>query len=122
MVTGQRAFHGDSKLATLSAILKEDPKPVSALIADAPRDLEKIITRCLRKDPSRRFQHADDLKIALAELKEESDSGTALGAQTRMRSGRPWVRFTWMSAVVATVVLAALGVRPRNIRRNCAPL
>jgi eukaryotic-like serine/threonine-protein kinase len=49
MVTGQRAFHGNSRLSTLSAILKEDPKPISALVSDAPRDLEKILTRCLRK-------------------------------------------------------------------------
>jgi serine/threonine protein kinase len=45
MVTGRRAFHGDSKLSTLSAILKEEPE---ALPRDTPRDLEKIITRCLR--------------------------------------------------------------------------
>jgi serine/threonine protein kinase len=56
MVTGRRAFHGDSKLSTLSAILKEDPKPVSGITPDVPRDLEKIISRCLRKDPHRRFQ------------------------------------------------------------------
>jgi serine/threonine protein kinase len=54
MVTGQRAFRGDSKLSTLSAILKEDPKPVSSVVPDVPRDLEKIITHCLRKDPGRR--------------------------------------------------------------------
>src|SRR5690348_6203797 len=39
MVTGRQAFHGDSKMSTLSAILKEEPQPVSALIPDAPRDL-----------------------------------------------------------------------------------
>ena len=52
--------------------------------AEVPRDLEKIIVRCLRKDPSRRFQHAGDLKLALLELKEESDSGklAAPGAVT----------------------------------------
>jgi serine/threonine protein kinase len=41
MVTGRRAFHGDSKLSTLSAILKEEPKPVNSLVPDVPRDLEK---------------------------------------------------------------------------------
>src|SRR6266849_2514234 len=56
MVTGKRAFHGDSKLSTLSAILKEDPKPVSSIVTDVPRDLEKIISQCVRKDPDRRFQ------------------------------------------------------------------
>jgi len=45
MVTGERAFHGDSNLSTLAAILKEQPKPVSATVPDAPRDLEKIINR-----------------------------------------------------------------------------
>ena len=49
MVTGQRALHRDSKLSTLSAILKEDPKPVSAIVAEVSHDLDKIITRCLRK-------------------------------------------------------------------------
>jgi serine/threonine protein kinase len=47
MVTGQRAFRGDSKLSTLSAILKEDPRLVSSVAADVARDLEKVISRCL---------------------------------------------------------------------------
>jgi eukaryotic-like serine/threonine-protein kinase len=103
MVTGQRAFRGDSKLSTLSAILKEDPKPVSAVVADAPRDLEKIITRCLRKDPARRFQHTDDLKIALAELKEESGSGTLSVASVPVR--RRNRRLAWAAALLAVLVL-----------------
>jgi eukaryotic-like serine/threonine-protein kinase len=75
MVTGRRAFRGDSKLSTLSAILKDEPKPVSSMLPDVPRDMEKIISRCLRKDPERRFQTMADLRVALEELKEESDSG-----------------------------------------------
>src|SRR6185312_366894 len=63
MITGQRAFRGDSRLSTLSAVLKEDPKPIGTLAADSPHDLDKIITRCLRKDPARRFQHTADLHI-----------------------------------------------------------
>ena len=71
MVTGHRAFHGDSRISTLSAILKEDPKPAENL----PTDLDKILRRCLRKDPDRRFQHMADLKVALQEVREDSDSG-----------------------------------------------
>ncbi len=74
MVTGQRAFEGDSQMPTLSAILREDPKPAGQVTPGVPRELEKMICRCLRKDPGRRFQHMDDLKVALEELKEESDS------------------------------------------------
>ena len=40
-----------------------------------PLELEKIITRCLRKDPERRAQHMGDVKLALEELKEDSESG-----------------------------------------------
>jgi serine/threonine protein kinase len=57
MVTGRRAFQGEAKIATLSAIIKEDPQPISAAVPDVPRDLEKIIGRCLRKDPDRRPTH-----------------------------------------------------------------
>ena len=64
MVSGQKAFQGDTKLSTLTAILKQEPKPISQLVPDIPPDLEKIINRCLRKDPGRRFQHMEDLKVA----------------------------------------------------------
>ncbi len=107
MVTGRRAFHGDSKLSTLSAILKEDPKPVSSVMLDVPRDLEKIISHCLRKDVERRFQHMADVKTLLDELKEESDSGKLTGivaGATGRKSRLPW-------ALAGTAMLfAALGI------------
>jgi len=75
LVTGRRAFQGESKLSTLTLILREDPKPPTQIAEEVPRELEKIILRCLRKDPDRRFQHMADLRVALVELKEESESG-----------------------------------------------
>ena len=56
MVTGHRAFTGDSTVSVLSAILKDNPSPAGELATDLPRDLERIIERCLRKDPQSRFQ------------------------------------------------------------------
>ena len=107
MVTGRRAFQRDSKLSTLSAILKDDPKPVSSITPDVPRDLEKIISHCLRKDVERRFQHMADVKTLLDELKEESDSGKLTGivaGATGRKSRLPW-------ALAGTaVLLAALGI------------
>ena len=41
---------------------------------DVPKELERIILRCLRKEPGRRFQHMADVKVELQEVKEESDS------------------------------------------------
>ncbi len=76
MVTGKRAFEGDSTLTTLSAILRDDVRPVAELAPDAPPQLELVIRRCLRKTPDERWQTMQDVQMALAALKHESDSGT----------------------------------------------
>ena len=104
MVSGQKAFQGDSKLSTLTAVLKQEPKPISQLVADVPPDLEKIITRCLRKAPERRWQTMADLKVALEELKEESDSGKLAGTPPAVQPARRiWV---WAGAALVVVSLA----------------
>ncbi len=93
MVTGQRAFRGDSSMSTISAILRDDPTPAGQLCADVPRDLDKIIARCLRKDPERRFQTMADVRVSLLELKEESESGKlpATAVTPPAKSGRGWI-------------------------------
>src|SRR5436853_170745 len=68
MVTGQRAFQGDSRMATLAAVMNQEPKAVSETVPAVPRELERLIARCLRKDVARRAQHMPDLKLALEEL------------------------------------------------------
>ncbi len=89
MITGQRAFAGDSVATTVSAILRDDPKPLTALRADVPDELDRIVRRCLRKDPSRRFQNASDLQVALVEVEEElgvqSPAAIRLGARRRSK-------------------------------------
>jgi Tol biopolymer transport system component len=89
MFTGRRAFQGETKASTIAAILKEDPKPASQLTEALPRELELVITRCLRKDRERRTQHLDDVKLALLELKEESDSGKLAAAPPAKPTTRP---------------------------------
>jgi serine/threonine protein kinase len=108
MVTGQRAFQGDSKLSTLSAILREEPKPAGQVVEGLPRELERTIARCLRKSPERRFQAMPDLKVALEELKEESDSGTlgTLGPRPPKRR----MTLLWASVATALLITAAAGV------------
>jgi Tol biopolymer transport system component/predicted Ser/Thr protein kinase len=108
MVTGRRAFQRDSQASTLAAILREEPKPASQVGVEIPRDLEKVITRCLRKQPERRFQHMDDVKVALEELKEESDSGALAATQPSPRRRRR--RLTWAAAVLAVLAVISLGV------------
>jgi len=108
MVTGRRAFHGDSKMSTITAILRDDPKAPSEIGEFLPRDLEKIITRCLRKDPARRFQHMADVKVALEELKEESDSGRL--ATTPVAPAPPRSRLLYAAMALAVVASVAAGV------------
>jgi serine/threonine protein kinase/WD40 repeat protein len=75
MVSGRRPFEGPTKMSTLSAILEREPQPLAELAPNLPADLEKLISRCLRKDRSRRAQHIADIKLALEELREDSASG-----------------------------------------------
>jgi Tol biopolymer transport system component/predicted Ser/Thr protein kinase len=102
MVTGRRAFQADSKLSTLTALLHREPEPIGP---EAPPELHRIISRCLRKDPARRFQHMEDLKVALEELKEESDSGAlaAPAAKPPVRRVSPLL----LVGVAGAVALAA---------------
>ncbi len=103
MLTGHRAFRGETKVSTIAAILNREPEP---LAETTPRELDRIVHRCLRKDPARRFQTMADLKVALEELKEESDSGR-LDAQGVTLPGRS--RWTMVIAGVAIAALVLLG-------------
>ena len=75
MLTGRRAFSGDSPLQTLAAILRDDPPTVSELSPTVPRELSDVIQRALRKDPKQRWQSMEDLHAELVKLKQRSDSG-----------------------------------------------
>ncbi len=75
MVTGKRAFTGDSKLSTLASVLHSEPLPLSQVGQGIPRDVERIINRCLRKDPQRRWQSMADIKVALEDVLEELEAG-----------------------------------------------
>ncbi len=106
MVTGERAFHGDSPLSMLTAILREEPKPIGDTTTGPSHELERVITRCLRKSPERRWQSMADVKVALRELKEESESGASTVVAARVRSARG--RRVALAAGVAVLLVAAI--------------
>ena len=108
MVTGEKAFQGDTKASTLAAILKDNPRPPSQLVNGLPREVEKLISRCLRKEVNQRSQHMDDIKIGLQELKEESDSGALGTAAAPTPTARR--RLVWALSVPVALVLATVGV------------
>jgi serine/threonine protein kinase len=122
MVTGKRAFQGESSASTMAAILKENPKPAGQIVEGLPREVERLINRCLRKDVSQRFQHMDDVKIALEELKEESDSGTLTGAVPAQTRRRLYPKLAALGAIavgLAALIWLWLG---RSHPRSEAPL
>jgi len=107
MLTGRRAFAGASRQATLAAVVSAEPKPAREIAPGLPAEIEKLIQRCLRKDPDRRFQHMADVRVALQEIREESESGqTGARAPSSPASSR-WRR---PSVLLGALVLAAAGV------------
>jgi eukaryotic-like serine/threonine-protein kinase len=102
MVTGRRAFSGSTMVSTLSSILRDEPEPVTKIAPGAPRELDRILSRCLQKDPNRRYQHAGDLKLDLERVKEEP---VAMREKPSPASRRSW---WWWSVVTAGAM--AIGI------------
>jgi Tol biopolymer transport system component len=71
MATGKRAFRKDTIGGTLHAILREEPKPVAHVTRRVARGIDKILARCLRKDPGQRFQKIDEVQSSLKRLKAD---------------------------------------------------
>jgi len=111
MMTGQKAFSGETKLSTLSSILERDPPPPSAIVKEMPPELEKLVLRCMRKDPERRLQHMGDIKLALTEMKEESESGKlVLGSGPVAVQRRAHTKWWSVIAVLAVGLIAAVAM------------
>src|SRR5512132_3546015 len=98
MLSGRRAFHGDSAADTMSAILKEDPPDLSVTNQNIPPGLERIVRHCLEKNPEQRFQSAHDLAFDLDALSQTSAPQTAAPPAIRTRRIPPLV---WLLAGLA---------------------
>lgn len=104
MVTGQKAFGGASTVSTLSAIVRDDPTAALQQRANLPPELHKLIARCMRKDPNRRFQTMADLKVALEDVAEESSSAAMTPAAVPVRRNYWKIVLLTMIPVVAASV------------------
>ncbi|MBZ5599786.1 MAG: serine/threonine-protein kinase [Acidobacteriia bacterium] len=104
MLTGNRAFNGQSAIETMNAILKEEPAELDAVQMKMSPGLERIIRHCLEKNAADRFQSARDLRFALGAL-SGTESATALRALPRPAS-KP--KLLWMATAVAVISLAAV--------------
>jgi len=77
LATGRRPFMGATPADISSAILRDVPAPLSSVRADLPRDLNRIVTRCLEKNPRDRFQTARDVYNELKYLEREASAAAA---------------------------------------------
>jgi serine/threonine protein kinase len=114
MITGRRAFDGASKISTLSAVLTKEPDPPSRTVAGLPVDLEKLILRCLRKSPERRWQSMADVKVALQDVREDSDSHRPVALPPPPQPHRSRATpFIVLAVLVAGTLLGALWLATR---------
>ena len=122
MLCGEPPFQGDSTIAVLSAVVRDEARRISQVARDVPPELEKLVERCLRKDPQRRFQHAADIRVLLEELKEDQTHSTT-GAIRGKTPDPLRSRTLALSAalVVAVAAMAAISSRLGPFRTAATP-
>lgn len=108
MLTGQRAFAGQSQASVIAAILERDPRSILELMPVCPKTLDRVVRRCLVKDPEERWQSAFDLKLEIQHIgKGGAESAETAAAQKT--DGNPWItRGLAALALVFAVVIVAL--------------
>ena len=104
MATGRKAFSGASQASLISAILRDDPKPVSSVQSMTPLALDRVVQSCLAKDPEERWQSAGDLR---KELHWIAQGGAAAQAPVSQRAGKKRERLAWAAAAIVGAGLAA---------------
>jgi eukaryotic-like serine/threonine-protein kinase len=110
MLCGRRAFPGASVVDTMTAVLREDPPDLSLSSRAVPREMERIVERCLEKSPAERFQSAEDLAFHL-----QTAAAPASGP-FRLSGARswPWAALTLAALLAGLGAGALLGARSRS--------
>lgn len=111
MLTGKRAFAGDSTVSTLAAILRAEPEDLTRKLPDLPRELNRIVRRCLEKSPEHRWQSMADVRAILEDLKQDLQSGQFAGVfiPDATAKRRPSSR-RWVFGIAAAIVLGVAGL------------
>jgi hypothetical protein len=108
MTAGRRAFAGESPASLIASILERDPPPLSAT-PGVPAGFERLVRKCLAKDPNARWQSASDVADELRWLASGAGSGSVVSAAPRdgPRRARAW---GVAAAITALVTLGSLGL------------
>ena len=108
MLAGKRAFQHSTSAETMTAILRDDPPGVSQIARNAPPGLQRVVHRCLEKNPERRFQSASDLAFALEAISESGISTSAAvqwpGPRRQRKALFWWIGLAGLAAIVAASI------------------
>jgi eukaryotic-like serine/threonine-protein kinase len=126
MTTGERPFKGETSLSVLSSIIKDTPRPITDINRALPRDLARVIRRCLMKDPEDRYQSGRDIRNDLEELRQSIESGdiappVAVAGPVAVRRGSPMAFIVVAIPAAAAVIAAALWIGREPRRTADAP-
>lgn len=122
MVSGKRAFRGDTTADTVSSILKEEPPDLSATGRYVSPMLERIVHHCLEKDPAARFQSARDVAFALESLSSSSSFTASAVAASAPTIAAPAFQKSWLIPALLGVTAALIVTLALLIFRVNAPL
>ncbi len=111
MATGRRAFDGKTKTSLIAAIVAAEPKPIHELQPLTPPSFERLVAKCLAKDPDDRWQSASDVA---AELTWIAETFAREKASPRKNSARPWMIASALLAVIAIAAIAVAVARRGN--------
>jgi len=125
MLTGRRPFRGEHREAVFYAIGQLAPEPMNGLVAGVPAELERIVSKCLEKDPSRRYPNAASLRADLARLRasvpasmlaasesssEVSDAGIPEAGRSQSAALFSWNRRWLLGGAAAVLILAVVSL------------
>jgi eukaryotic-like serine/threonine-protein kinase len=119
MLTGKRAFSGETQVDTMTAVLKEDPAEIAQNGRDIPVAFEQVVRHCLEKEPENRFQSARDLAFALSTLSDATTSQQVSSFRFGATRFRTWflrIAAALLLAGIAIVVVVKFGAKIRTVR------
>ena len=114
MVSGQKPFKGQTPSDTFAATLKTDPPPLSRVAPNSPAELDRIVTKALRKDREERYQAVKDLLLDLKVLKESRDFQTSLSTKIKRHQTKVFLA----SAAVAVLIIGGSYALYKLLNRN----
>jgi serine/threonine protein kinase/Tol biopolymer transport system component len=108
MITGRPPFEAETEQGISYAILHQDPEPLTALRSGVPVELDRIVAKCLAKDPGERYQHIDDALVDLRTQRKLLPATTSRRTTAVQPSRRP--RALWLALAALPLLAAAFAL------------